>query len=73
MPDPGRGRDRRDARSGHTFTIDSGLPRAPAPHSDHARAYTGVLAPADVFTERTTFWVTESIRLDLGYGSRAHP
>jgi hypothetical protein len=24
---------------------------------------------ADVFTESTTFWVTEPIRLDLGYGS----
>jgi glyoxylase-like metal-dependent hydrolase (beta-lactamase superfamily II) len=35
--------------------------------------YTGVLAAADVFTESTTFWVMESIRLDLGYGSRVHP
>jgi hypothetical protein len=26
--------------------------------------YTGVLAAADVFTESTTFWVMESIRLD---------
>ncbi len=35
--------------------------------------YTGVLAAADVFTEHTTFWVMESIRLDLGYGSQVHP
>ena len=35
--------------------------------------YTGVLAAADVFTASTTFWVMESIRLDLGYGSQVHP
>jgi hypothetical protein len=35
--------------------------------------YTGVLAAADVFTPSTTFWVMESIRLDLGYGSQVHP
>jgi glyoxylase-like metal-dependent hydrolase (beta-lactamase superfamily II) len=35
--------------------------------------YTGVLAAADVFTASTTFWVLESIRLDLGYGSQVHP
>jgi glyoxylase-like metal-dependent hydrolase (beta-lactamase superfamily II) len=35
--------------------------------------YTGVLAAADVFTPSTTFWVMESIRLDLGYGSYIHP
>jgi glyoxylase-like metal-dependent hydrolase (beta-lactamase superfamily II) len=35
--------------------------------------YTGVLAAADVFTPSTTFWVMESIRLDLGYGSQMHP
>jgi glyoxylase-like metal-dependent hydrolase (beta-lactamase superfamily II) len=34
--------------------------------------YTGVLGAADVFTESTTFWVMESIRLDLGYGSQVH-
>jgi hypothetical protein len=28
---------------------------------------------ADVFTASTTFWVMESIRLDLGYGSYATP
>jgi hypothetical protein len=28
---------------------------------------------ADLFTESTTFWVMESIRLDLGYGSQVHP
>jgi hypothetical protein len=26
-----------------------------------------------VFTASTTFWVMESIRLDLGYGSQIHP
>ena len=47
--------------------------------SRHARCaapvtekYTGVLAAADVFTESTAFWVMESIRLDLGYGSQVH-
>jgi hypothetical protein len=35
--------------------------------------YTGVLAGADVFTASTTFHVMQSIRLDLGYGSRVHP
>ena len=35
--------------------------------------YTGVLAAADVFTASTTFWVMESLRLDLGYGSYVHP
>ena len=35
--------------------------------------YTGVLAAADVFTPSTTFWVMESIRLDLGYASYVHP
>jgi glyoxylase-like metal-dependent hydrolase (beta-lactamase superfamily II) len=35
--------------------------------------YTGVLAAADVFTASTTFWVMESIRLDLGYASYVHP
>ena len=35
--------------------------------------YTGVLAGADIFTESTAFWVMESIRLDLGYGSQVHP
>jgi hypothetical protein len=33
--------------------------------------YTGVLAAVDVFTESTAFWVMESIRLDLGYGTGA--
>ena len=28
---------------------------------------------ADVFTASTTFQVMQSIRLDLGYGSRVHP
>jgi hypothetical protein len=35
--------------------------------------YTGALAAADVFTESTTFQVTQSIRLDLGHGSWVHP
>jgi hypothetical protein len=35
--------------------------------------YTGVLAGADIFTESTAFWVMESIRLDLGYGSQVPP
>jgi glyoxylase-like metal-dependent hydrolase (beta-lactamase superfamily II) len=35
--------------------------------------YTGVLAAADVYTASTTFWVMESIRLDLGFGSQVHP
>jgi glyoxylase-like metal-dependent hydrolase (beta-lactamase superfamily II) len=35
--------------------------------------YTGVLAAADVFTASITFHVMQSIRLDLGYGSRVHP
>jgi glyoxylase-like metal-dependent hydrolase (beta-lactamase superfamily II) len=35
--------------------------------------YASVLAGADIFTESTAFWVMESIRLDLGYGSQVHP
>src|SRR5258708_33115774 len=35
--------------------------------------YQGELAAADVFTASTTFWVMESIRLDLGYASWVHP
>ncbi len=35
--------------------------------------YTGVLAAADVFTPDVAFWLMESIRLDLGYGSQVHP
>ena len=35
--------------------------------------YTGVLASADVCTENTAFWVMQSLRLDLGYGSQVHP
>jgi hypothetical protein len=26
-----------------------------------------------VYTENTTFWVMESVRLDLGFGSQIHP
>ena len=35
--------------------------------------YKGVLGAVDVFTASTAFWVMESIRLDLGYGSYVHP
>ncbi len=35
--------------------------------------YKGLLAAADVFTPSTTFWVMESIRLDLGFASYVHP
>jgi hypothetical protein len=28
---------------------------------------------ADVYTESTAFWVMQSVRLDLGYGSQVHP
>jgi glyoxylase-like metal-dependent hydrolase (beta-lactamase superfamily II) len=35
--------------------------------------YSGVLAAADVYTASTTFWVMESLRLDLGFGSQVHP
>jgi hypothetical protein len=40
---------------------------------DVIEKYTGQIAAADVYTESTTFWVTESIRPDLGYGSQVHP
>jgi glyoxylase-like metal-dependent hydrolase (beta-lactamase superfamily II) len=35
--------------------------------------YTDVLGAADVFTRDVAFWLMESIRLDLGYGSQVHP
>jgi len=35
--------------------------------------YKGVLAAADMCTPNTAFWVMQSIRLDLGYGSQVHP
>jgi hypothetical protein len=35
--------------------------------------YTGLIAGADVYTESTAFWVMQSVRLDLGYGSQVHP
>ena len=35
--------------------------------------YKDVLGAVDVFTASTAFWVMESIRLDLGYGSYVHP
>ena len=50
--------------------LDAVTDAAAAPVVDK---YTGVLAAADVFTASTTFWVMESIRLDLGYGSQVHP
>jgi glyoxylase-like metal-dependent hydrolase (beta-lactamase superfamily II) len=34
--------------------------------------YRDVLGAVDVFTASTAFWVMESIRLDLGYGSYVH-
>jgi glyoxylase-like metal-dependent hydrolase (beta-lactamase superfamily II) len=37
------------------------------------KKYLGVLAAADVYTTSTTFAILESIRLDLGFGSQAHP
>jgi len=37
------------------------------------KKYTGVLAAADVYTTTTTFWIMESLRLDLGFGSQVHP
>jgi hypothetical protein len=50
--------------------LDAVTDTAAAPVIDK---YTGVLAAADVFTPSTTFWVMESIRLDLGYASYVHP
>jgi hypothetical protein len=35
--------------------------------------YTGVLAAVDVYTKSTTFWILESLRIDLGLGSWVHP
>jgi hypothetical protein len=35
--------------------------------------YKDLIAGADIFTESTAFWVMESVRLDLGYGSQVHP
>ena len=35
--------------------------------------YRGLIAAADVYTESTAFWVMQSVRLDLGYGSQVHP
>ena len=35
--------------------------------------YTGTLAAADVYTTSTTFWLMESLRLDLGLASQVHP
>ena len=37
------------------------------------KKYTGVLAAADVYTRSTTYWIMESLRLDLGFGSIIHP
>ncbi|MGH3338668.1 MAG: hypothetical protein ACRDPL_07555, partial [Propionibacteriaceae bacterium] len=50
--------------------LDASAAAAAAPVIDK---YTGVLAAADVFTLSTTFWVMQSIRLDLGYASYMHP
>jgi glyoxylase-like metal-dependent hydrolase (beta-lactamase superfamily II) len=35
--------------------------------------YKNVLAATDVYTESTTYWIMESLRLDLGLGSYVHP
>lgn len=35
--------------------------------------YTGKLAAVDVYTESTTFWLMESLRLDFGLASQVHP
>jgi hypothetical protein len=48
------------------------IPPRSMPVSGHQK-YPGVLAAADVFTASTTFWVMESIRLDLGYAPYVHP
>jgi glyoxylase-like metal-dependent hydrolase (beta-lactamase superfamily II) len=37
------------------------------------KKYLGVLAAADVYTASTAFYILESIRLDLGFGSQVHP
>ena len=37
------------------------------------KKYTDVLAAADVYTKSTTYWIMESLRLDLGFGSMVHP
>src|SRR3982075_137951 len=50
--------------------LDAVTDKAAAPV---AEKYTGVLAAADVFTASTTFWVMESIRLALGFGSQGDP
>jgi hypothetical protein len=50
------------------FDETTGLTAAPV-----IEKYTGVLAGADLFAESTAFWVMESIRFDLGYGSQVHP
>jgi glyoxylase-like metal-dependent hydrolase (beta-lactamase superfamily II) len=50
--------------------LDAVADTAAAPVIDK---YTGVLAAADIFTLSTTFWVMQSIRLDLGYASYVHP
>ena len=48
-------------------------PTTATPLDSVIAGYTGVLAAAEVFTASTTFWVVESIRLDLGYASQVHP
>ena len=50
--------------------LDEVTENAAAPVVDK---YTGVLAAADVYTANTAFWVMESVRLDLGFGSQVHP
>ena len=62
-------------KSGENAGWGQGLPRrnhrfAAAPVIEK---HTCVLAAADVYTANTVFWVMESLRLDLGYGSQVHP
>jgi hypothetical protein len=52
------------------YWVTTAPTRRPSPR--HRQVH-GVLGAADVFTASTTFWVMESIRLDLGYGSQVHP
>jgi glyoxylase-like metal-dependent hydrolase (beta-lactamase superfamily II) len=69
-PTPYFARYRENVWAGVKAYLDACTDAAAAPVIEK---YTGVLAAADVFTPSTTFWVMESIRLDLGYASYVHP
>ena len=58
---------------GHSVRALTRKPESPAAAAPVIKKYTGVLAAADVFTASTTFWVMESLRLDLGFASWVHP